>query len=49
MKTAKPRQKLLPVRIDTKTIDALKELALKDKRSLSNYVDVVLTKHVKQN
>jgi len=42
-------KKVLITRIDIRTIHILKELAIKDKRSLGNYVDVVLTEHVKDN
>lgn len=42
MKELKP----LPVRVDKETYRKLKELADKDRRSLNNYVNIILEKHI---
>lgn len=38
---------ILPARVDQDLIDRLKEFAKKDNRSLSNYVETILNRHVK--
>lgn len=39
----------LPVRIEEKQLNTLKELARADNRTLSNYVDTMIKEHIKNS
>lgn len=43
-----PNKKRVEVHMQPETKEALKKLAKADKRSLLNYIEVVLEKHVKE-
>ncbi|HEX9650480.1 MAG TPA: TraY domain-containing protein [Cyclobacteriaceae bacterium] len=38
----------ITIRIDAETLNRLRELAEKDQRTLSNYIRLVLTKHIEK-
>lgn len=45
----KPLKTKVSITLDTDIIDAIKELAEQDDRSFSQYINIVLKEHLKEN